>query len=406
MLRKLSIYQLYKIASYFLFSIFIIGFLAHYHGDQWSIFFLKGQATFSDFFNLSCFTADNNPYFNDVVIDRDKAYLPFSYLIIKLFSIGVDYNGMTPYGCIQSTGAMAQAVLFVLVSLGVYIYSLKKLGANNSFLILATISAPAIFQYERGNLIMLSAACLVCFLAFYNEIGYKKYIGLTLFCISMVLKVYPAIFGLLLLRDKRYKDILYCIGITSLLIILPFFYFEHGLDNFPVMLRNVSLNSEYFTTYTTTARYGIHAFVTLVFAKFHMIDTEMFNTSLLVSKIITLILCLLSIGMFFLEKTKWKQLAFLVFPLLMFPTASHFYCGLYLLPVLLLFLNENSDNKIDYLYVLMFIISFSPLQIVIKHTSISGHISCLAALAIWLILIVDTGIKYYRDRKISIAKSE
>ena len=399
MLKKLSIYQLYKIASYFLFSIFIIGFLAYYHGDQWNIFFLKGQATFSDFFNIACFTSDNNPYFNDICSDSDKAYLPFSYLLVKLFTVGVDYRGMTPYGCLQNTGAMIQAILFVVVSLSAYIYSLKKLGTNNSMLVLAAISAPVIFQYERGNLIMISAACLICFLAFYNEIGYKKYIGLTLFCVSMVLKVYPAIFGLLLLRDKRYKDLLYCVAVTSLLIILPFFYFDHGLDNFPVMLRNVSLNTEFFTTYTRTARYGIHAFLTLVFAKFHMLDTEMFSTSLIVSQIITLILCLLSVGMFFVEKIKWKQIAFLIFPLLMFPVASHFYCGLYLFPVLLLFLNENSDRKIDYLYVLLFVISFCPLQIVIKLMSISGHISCLAALAIWLILIFDTGVSYLRDKK-------
>ena len=83
----------------------------------------------------------------------------------------------------------------------------------------------------------------------------------------------------------------------------------------------------------------------------------------------------------------------------MFPTASHFYCGLYLIPVLLLFLKENCNRKIDYLYVLLFVISFSPLQIVIKHMSISGHMSCMAALVMWLILILDAGVQCYRDKK-------
>ena len=197
----------------------------------------------------------------------------------------------------------------------------------------------------------------------------------------------------MLLRDKRYKDIIFCIITTVIFIIIPFFFFENGLANFPVMMRNVSLNSDYFYVYTTTARFGFHSLVALYFTAIHSLDTYWFNFCMNLSRVITIILCIISIYLFFFEKEQWKQIAFLIFPLLMFPTASHFYCGLYIFPVLFAFLYKNSSRvmgKLDYLYLFLFVVALSPLQIVIKNFSISGYLSDCVLLVMWIMILSET----------------
>ena len=184
-MNKLNLLQIYKYSSCLLFAFFLSGFLFSFQGDQWNIFFVKGHALLNDFFNISRFVADNNPYFNSICNDLDKAYLPIAYLIIKLFTFCVDYTGLDQRDCYFNSGAMIQAFLFVFLSWALFAHSLKKIGASNTLIVLASISAPAIFQYERGNLIMISVACINYYFAYYNQVGAKRYIGLSLFCLSI-----------------------------------------------------------------------------------------------------------------------------------------------------------------------------------------------------------------------------
>ena len=75
----------------------------------------------------------------------------------------------------------------------------------------------------------------------------------------------------------------------------------------------------------------------------------------------------------------------------MYPTNSAFYCGLYMLPVLFLFLRDSHSSSIDYIYMLSFCILLNPFQIVIGETTVSWMLSNIAVIFFWLLLLVDTG---------------
>ena len=101
------------------------------------------------------------------------------------------------------------------------------------------------FSVERGNLVIISAAGAFYFLAFFDsENRMLRYFALFMLVFASVLKFYPVILGFLLLKAKRYKDILYCIILGVLLTILPFFFFKRGLMNIPLLLSNLKLHYE------------------------------------------------------------------------------------------------------------------------------------------------------------------
>jgi hypothetical protein len=121
--------------------------------------------------------------------------------------------------------------------------------------------------------------------------------------------------------------------------------------------------------------------------------------------LLTMLMCIASVVLFFQEKTVWKQTALLALPLLMYPTNSAFYCGLYMLPVLFLFLRESHSSSIDYIYMLFFCILLNPFQMVINETAVSWMISDMAAIFFWLFLLVDATSRWVSSTSFSRCQS-
>ena len=89
------------------------------------------------------------------------------------------------------------------------------------------LSSIFIYAYERGNLIQLTVVLSTIFLLCYNSKNkIIKEISFICLATAAALKIFPALFGILLLFDKKYKEamrlIIYGINFTS----LPFLFFE------------------------------------------------------------------------------------------------------------------------------------------------------------------------------------
>ena len=80
----------------------------------------------------------------------------------------------------------------------------------------------------------------------------------------------------------------------------------------------------------------------------------------------------------------------LSFILAYIPANNGFYCGIYFIPIIFVFLNTNEGRKMDFVYMLLFCVFLNPVQVVLKDYAISWILSNLALLVTWLLLIIDS----------------
>ena len=195
--------------------------------NQHMILFVEGRWLLSDYFLTLRSLLEGDPYGNLEI------YMPLTYLILYPFSQMDDYGSLTIEHdrvfldeCWTCPWGMVSYMILLLIMSLLFWHSLQKLNRHhylsNWSMILLFFSSIFIFSIERGNLIILSAAFVNYFFAYYQDSDKKK-VWFALFCLCMatILKIYPAIFGLLLLKEKRYKDILYCFAIGIPLVFLP-----------------------------------------------------------------------------------------------------------------------------------------------------------------------------------------
>ncbi len=370
---------------------FVSGLLINPLGTQLNVFFAKTNNLLADFFNVQIYIADWDPYHNTVNGLGEKCYLPFTYLFLELFNGFFNYSGATLADCYSSTTAMMSCILFMIVSLFFFYHSmtcLTEMPSKLKFVLL--LSSVILFSFERGNIIVFCAA-LICYFLAYKDSKNKwlKYISLICLCIVSIVKIYPAIFGLYLLKDKRYKDIAICVLVSLIFAFLPFLFFKGGFGNISQMFENFSVFSQSYSAYSIFPRYGLSHIIAWGLMGLH-IDKHTSNIILLIPQFLIFMLCLLSFVLFFFEKQAWKRLALVALPIIMLPTNSGFYCGLYFIPVIVLFFYNNEGRKLDFLYMLLICLFLSPFQLpVVKGINLSQQLSNVALLTIWILLLID-----------------
>lgn len=362
--------------------------------NQHMILFDEGRWMLSDFFFTLRSLLDGDPYGNLEI------YMPLTYLILYPFSQICDYGALTlEHDRVFLTecwgipfGMVSYMFLLLMMSL-LFWHSLQKLNRkhgliNWSFLLLF-FSSIFIFSIERGNLIILSAACVNYFFAYYDDIDKKKvYFALFSLVIATILKIYPAIFGLLLLKEKRYKDILFCITIGIPLMFLPYLAFDGGFANIPIHLSNITNMQGDFSS-KWDYFFGIPKISNMLY-DYLIITGPTYHFLELFLGILNLVLVLLTILIVLVGKEQyWKNVMLLACALILYPTNSGFYCGLYFFPVICIFMgNENKNSRLIYLIILLSCVIFNPFQVSVlegyKTASIGSN---LAMITIWIILI-------------------
>lgn len=372
----------------------MISFVLNPIGDQQNVFYAKTSDLFADFFNVLIYTSDRNPYFNEVNGFGEKGYLPLSYLIVYPFTCFTDYSKMTLKDCWQSQSAMISCVIFVFSSFAVYLHSIKVLLKQKkiSFWPTALIicSSVLLFSLERGNTIILSVALLNYYLAYYNaDNKYLRYFSLISLCIVSVLKVYPVLLGLLLLRDKRYKDIAFCILLSLTLTFLPFLFFRHGFDNIPQLLSNLQVNTDSYAPNRIYPRFGLASLLNIPLLIMHASD-KLSQNVFLIANIGVAMASLFSLILAFFEKRVWVAITLILFIIIQLPVNSGLYSGMYLFPFIILFIAKQEKDWFDGLFIVLIILALCPLQLVIKNISLNYMITNSAVLLMWFILIVSS----------------
>ncbi len=204
---------------------------------------------------------------------------------------------------------------------------------------------PVIFTIERGNLLLVSEFFLMYFIFFYDN-GNKivRETSLLALAAAFAFKLTPAVFGILLLYDRKIKEAVRAAVYALFLGVVPFLFFEGGLSNIRTMFQNISDSGAAYTDATGTPLY----------ACFLALGMEGSDPRRQFIRIVTYVVCLLIVlGGFW--GSKWEKAMGVSIVLMILPSRSGSYCIIYLIPAMILFLNE-AEHRISDLLVLFAIL--------------------------------------------------
>ena len=349
-------------------SVFYHYVLSNYSGlgyYPYNTFLFNPADMFNDFINIYWATVDLNPYAAPVSV-----YFPFTFVVVYLFTL------------LNSSYLALCAFTFIFLAfLMPYVYraipSAGKFGKAIDAFVLVFMSYPVLFNLDRGNLESLVFIFLALFLYYYQKKEDLKSVFFLSLAISM--KLYPAVFIVLFLADKKYRNVIYAGIFVTVITILSAFMLEGGVVNSFLGLKN---NLELFRLeYLVTNRglqhnaslYGVVKILKLPVLSYYSVLALIFFS-------------LIAAYVMLKEDIFWKRVALLVFSMILLPQVSYDYKLIHLFIPLLMFLNHAKPSGSDTVYALLWGLLLIPKDYFI----ISGDIS-IAVLINPLIMVMIIG---------------
>ena len=378
-----------------LFIFFFVGFLIDFKGNQANVFFLRTGDYMADFYNTAKYSADRNPYFNMINNPGDRQYLPMSYIIMYVMSRLADYQNLDSFAAGLSGIGLATSSIFMFFSSAVFflqINDMKKGSKSIKFIttILLFLSGTFFHSYERGNLIFLSVIFTTFYIVNYQSenrlIRELAYISLAF---AASLKGYPALLGILLLYDKNFKDAIRLLIYGFSFSFFPFVFLTGAFSNIPQWLSNLKLNSIIYE-YRFYPRFGYKLFL----INFDLVIRNHLDNIL---SLVTIILVMFSLYFNRFQSKLWKKIGLLICIIILIPTNSGFYCGLYLFPIIILFLNENDYQVYETSYLFCFLALLNPFQIIINGINYSMIITNLSLSLLFILLFGDNAVTFIQN---------
>lgn len=299
-----------------------------------SIFFGDHGDSFADFFKC-VYGWNGNPY-------RDEGYANYPALALLMYKlcyhflpIDVSVENGLEYRSVQSMW-----VVFLLYNLFVFWLSTISISkmlhidevGKKVFYAFLLLSFPVMFSLERGNQINLAFAFTIFFIAYYeDENKYLKELSYISLALAAGIKIYPAIFGVLLVRKGKWKETIRLVIYGCILFFVPFLYYGNGaLHCFISSLLSFSDSQ--------IGRYGYNFSLINIFNLFLTI----FNieiSEIIVKTLVILVLVFLFIY-FIVSDVEWKRLLSLTLIMVFVPSISDAYLMLFMIAPYVSFISE------------------------------------------------------------------
>lgn len=351
-------YEIAFIACIFAYIVFYIcDFLIKgLNAIQWSTLW-NGHDFIADFTNVIGYSSDRDPYGHNIINGlEERAYPPLQYLISYFLSksiynqqhfYDIHYDTLSNSNMYIETKTAMLYLLFIAVSI-ISLFECIKTYKNGSKYIktltafAVTLSYPIIFIMERGNSILAVFVFVLFYLCFYNNdnkiLRELSFISLAL---AAAFKLTPALLGIFLVMEKRWKEAFRTIIYGIVLFLFPFLFFKGGFNNIPLFFRNLSLqlNAYSIEDGCTIKGYFIYYFPDLF--------DNYTSTVKTICSIATVLICILFLLAAFITKRKCDRLLYICLVLIILPSHSGTYCIVYIIPALLALLNEENKKSLD-----------------------------------------------------------
>ena len=341
-IKNLTYYQLFIIYEIILFLTFNIINLI-YHGFFASNLFLNLFNRFTDYFmHIGYASAPIGT--NIYAFDTNVCFPPLAYLMYAFLARTVGYRAEDPTVATSHQFVGHNLSIYVIytcicIILLVYAVSLfiKKGNFINRVLLpcILIVTYPVAFAaIQRGNSALLVAPLIAIALSWRNDKSkIKKEAAMILIAVCAGFKIYPAILGLLYIKEKRFKETFRLLIYGVILFFVPFVFWGglEGIKSFFNTLLFLNGDIHRCSVSGLTEEITRNLFGSTIRA-FTMVIQNLF-----------LVLCLTS---FFMSKTRRGEILVLCALMTVYISSSWMYTCVYMIPVLLVFFNEKQDQSI------------------------------------------------------------
>lgn len=385
---KDGFWRLYLIIATILLGIVLLGFL--FRADLgYAYFFGNPCDTFMDYFNSISAASLITSY------KGSNIYPPLCWVIFDVCRL---LSGDTK-AIIESGGGNAALLklyqapmmiwMIILMICILLVYSLISEMWNyekplkQCGIILLMLSVPFLFTVERGNIILLSfIGTLVFFAMKDSEKKWVREAGYLCLAFAAAIKIYPAIFGFVLVKEKRYKEALRLAIYGIIVFVIPFLVFcEEGIGGIFLFFGNLLGWSSAYTNSITKqvalgsgltrnivkeildpnvidgSRIGFAAFMEHFFM---WLGLSVGAATRVAAKLGTCLSAIAFVIAFFSRK-KWQFILLLTCVLVGFQSRSYVYTAIFLIIPFIFFLREEKRSAWNVVYFSLLMLILFPL---------------------------------------------
>lgn len=386
--NMLKIFMVFFIASLFVSTVLA----AASGGESWMyMLFHSGRYTdmYMDFFNSIRDGGSDNVY-----SERNNIYPPLCVLIFRIFSKLIDPNLVSTHfkqrTSLQSDQlCMMIYILFALICVMsmvrliesyANIKSVGKMKLQAAIISYAMIiSYPVMFCLERGNILILSVVFAMFFFFFKDSenkvIRELSYISLAL---SAAIKIYPAIFGLTLIVEKKYKEAVRLIVYGIIIVAGPIVFFLDEFKANPASIsytlspllqigNSVPADAEQVSVFEKLIQnllnFAVNKKSSLNFSSVSIQNfVFMAKGGSTTAKIVCAITEVIAFVSLFFAKKEWQKAFLLAYLMLNIPSASNSYALSFLIIPFIIFLFGTYKYRLkDWVYLACFALILTPL---------------------------------------------
>ncbi len=318
---------------------------------------------FSDYFYHIIFSSMPNQTYR---MSYDACFPPlaycFYYLLWKLRPIPVERKGQWEQIKTEDNVMLVFVLVQILLAILLFYLITRYLKEESiEVQLLCTVLIICSYPYlgtslQRGNSVAF-VSILIGFAWIFRQSESKalREVALIFIAVAAGFKIYPAIVGLIYVKEKRYKETIRLLVYGIAFFFGPFAIYGGmtGLKNFLGLL--IAREQELPTIWGTVRGAGNNVLMSI----FHL-EPEISVPIAVGIETVFLIVCLV---LFFCAKENWKMLFYLSMILIAYIPTNLMYTSVYLLPSFLGFLLEKGYldiyRKTDYIYLLGYIVIFS-----------------------------------------------
>jgi len=313
-------------------------------------------------------------------------------------------------------GVLPALVLFeILLTTGLFaanwfqLHLSGRVATLGAVVIFTFCAYPALMSFDRANFEIFVFFSLYAFIFLYRE---KPFASAFFLGLAIALKGFPAILGILLLADRRYREALFATLVAAVLSTVSYASYPGGMiSNMLQQFRNLALYNTHYALgndgiYFGNSLWGALRFLGLLMnpaASKAPTPAIMLSWYSITS---ALILIILAVYVIRYERAFWKRVAILICALNLLPPVSGDYKLLHLFIPFYLFLGEIDGRASDSRFLILFGLLFIPKAYGhipgLPEATLSVLLNPLLMLALIIVIVVSG----FRSRSASTKSSE
>ena len=322
---------------------------------------------------------------------QGRGYFPLVYLLLRAMSFGVLTARQTLWGLI--------AVFAAAVALTPRLFARVTGGRSDAWQVILCLSSfGCIFSIDRGNIEMFIYLFVMLFFLLYMR-GHAA-LAVVFLSLAACCKLYPAIFIILLLRDRRWREIGLFAALSAALT-AGALWMSGALswEGINGVVENLKfyVNAQIVRDWMLF-NHSLFDLVKLALAKALGTDNMQYEFAKLTAisaytGVIVGVAALLCLYILSREGKLWRSSLLLTLMMVSFPHTSYDYTLIYLLIPLMLFLFEREGEPTDGIVAVLLGVSIAPLHLYLPGygDSLGIYLRPLVFIALF-VLLVATGL--------------